>query len=299
MDERIPVWLDTDIGSDIDDAVCLAYLLSQPRCELVGISTVTGEPEQRARLASALCRAAGREDIPIYSGSPQPLFVEQRQPRAPQAEVLPRWPHQREFEPCAAVEAMRHHIRRRPGHVVLLSIGPLTNVGLLFALDPQVPSLLRGFVSMAGVFTRQASAGPTEWNAAGDPHATALALRGRPPYHWLVGLDVTLRCQMPAAECRRRFQELGGPFEVVLDMAQVWFRTNDRITFHDPLAAALIFEPGLCRLEAGEVEVELLSERVKGMTHWTPRPDGPHRVALEVDVQRFFEHYFAIAQRRR
>ncbi|HEY3291457.1 MAG TPA: nucleoside hydrolase, partial [Anaerolineae bacterium] len=28
--------LDTDIGSDIDDAVCLAYLLSQPQCELLG-----------------------------------------------------------------------------------------------------------------------------------------------------------------------------------------------------------------------------------------------------------------------
>ena len=34
MAERIPVLLDTDIGSDIDDAVCLAYLLAQPRCVL-------------------------------------------------------------------------------------------------------------------------------------------------------------------------------------------------------------------------------------------------------------------------
>ena len=59
--------LDTDIGTDIDDAVCLAYLLANPQCELLGITTVTGEPEKRAMLASALCKVANR-DIPIYPG---------------------------------------------------------------------------------------------------------------------------------------------------------------------------------------------------------------------------------------
>ena len=57
------VLFDTDIGTDIDDAVCLAYLLAQPACELLGITTVSGEPTKRAMLASALCQAAGK-DIP-------------------------------------------------------------------------------------------------------------------------------------------------------------------------------------------------------------------------------------------
>jgi len=35
------VLLDTDIGTDVDDAVALAYLLSRPDCELLGITTVT------------------------------------------------------------------------------------------------------------------------------------------------------------------------------------------------------------------------------------------------------------------
>lgn len=63
--ETKKILLDTDIGSDIDDAVCLAYLLQQPACELVGITTVTGEPVTRAMLASCLCRAAGKGDIPF------------------------------------------------------------------------------------------------------------------------------------------------------------------------------------------------------------------------------------------
>ena len=56
--------LDTDIGSDIDDAICLAHLLAKPECDLLGITTVSGEPEKRAMLASAICRNAGR-DVPI------------------------------------------------------------------------------------------------------------------------------------------------------------------------------------------------------------------------------------------
>jgi purine nucleosidase len=55
MDQRVPVILDTDIGSDIDDAVALSYLLRQPRCELVGITTVTGDVAQRAGCADVIC----------------------------------------------------------------------------------------------------------------------------------------------------------------------------------------------------------------------------------------------------
>jgi inosine-uridine nucleoside N-ribohydrolase len=59
------ILLDTDIGTDVDDAVCLVNLLAQPNCELLGITTVTGEAERRASLASILCLAAGKQ-IPSH-----------------------------------------------------------------------------------------------------------------------------------------------------------------------------------------------------------------------------------------
>src|SRR5438270_9043870 len=122
--DRIPILLDTDIGSDIDDALCMAYLLRQPLCELIGITTVSGEPERRAMLADAICRAEGRTDIPIHSGSPRPLLGAQRQPHVPQAAALERWPHTPRFAPCTAVEFMRQTIRARPGEITLLAVGP-------------------------------------------------------------------------------------------------------------------------------------------------------------------------------
>src|SRR5215207_7526723 len=108
--------LDTDIGSDIDDAVCLAYLLAQPECELLGITTVSGEPEQRAMLASALCRVVSRQ-VPIFPGAEAPLLGRQRQPRAPQASALTRWAHEERFPRGQAVEFLRQTIRAHPGEV--------------------------------------------------------------------------------------------------------------------------------------------------------------------------------------
>ena len=52
--DRIPVLFDTDLGSDIDDTVALAYLLTQPRCELLGITTVSSHSQIRAQLCDAV-----------------------------------------------------------------------------------------------------------------------------------------------------------------------------------------------------------------------------------------------------
>ncbi|MFW5923257.1 MAG: nucleoside hydrolase, partial [Planctomycetota bacterium] len=60
MPDSIPVLFDTDIGSDIDDALALSYLLAERRAHLLGVSTVSGGAVDRARLADAICRAAGR-----------------------------------------------------------------------------------------------------------------------------------------------------------------------------------------------------------------------------------------------
>jgi inosine-uridine nucleoside N-ribohydrolase len=289
------VLLDTDIGSDIDDAICLAYLLAQPECELLGITTVTGEADKRAAMASALCKIAGRS-LPIFPGAEAPLLVAQKQERAPQAAALSRWEHDTKFPRGQAVEFLRRTIHEHPGEIVLLTIGPLTNIALLFRTDPEIPTLLKGLVMMCGMFTnRLPGVGPLEWNAMGDPHATAVVYQTPVRIHHSVGLDVTCRVTMDAREVRERFRaDLLRP---VLDFAEVWFQTADHVMFHDPLAAATIFDDAICAFESGTVEVELASEKLKGMTHWTPGgPDARHAVALDVDAGRFFDHYFSVFQ---
>ena len=107
------VLLDTDIGTDVDDAVAIAYLLAHPDCELLGITTVTGEAKKRASLASVLCQAAGK-NIPIYPGADHPMQGEQRQRMAQHADVLPHWPHETDFPNGQAVEFLAQTIQAHP-----------------------------------------------------------------------------------------------------------------------------------------------------------------------------------------
>jgi inosine-uridine nucleoside N-ribohydrolase len=285
------ILLDTDIGSDIDDAVCLAYLLANPACELLGITTVSGQADLRAQLASALCRVAGRE-VPIYPGVEVPLLVGQRQKTAPQAAALSRWPHQEAFPQGQALEFLRRTIHAHPDEVTLLTIGPLTNIGLLLASDPEISRLLKRLVMMCGVFTNHTAGAPRlEWNALIDPHATAIVYRSPIAVHRSIGLDVTLQVVMAAAEVRRRFQH--PRLLPVLDFAEIWFQEQEKITFHDPLAAVTLFDDAVCAFQRGRVEVELADQETIGMTRWTPDPGGPHEAALQVDPGAFFKHFFS------
>jgi purine nucleosidase len=294
MSDKIPVLFDTDIGSDIDDAIALAYLLKQPRCELLGVTTVTGEPIVRAQLVDAVCTAFGRKEVQVYSGAGKPLLVPQGQPQVPQRTVLERWPHRDKFGPNMAVDFLRQTIRSRPGEITLLSVGPLTNVGLLFALDPEIPALLKRYVMMGGVFVNRNSA-LAEWNALVDPHATAITFAARPPGTRAVGLDVTMKCRMPAAECLRRFSQ--GPLKIVAEMAEVWSHGSSNVIFHDPLAAVSVFEPDVCTWQAGLIEIELHSDRLRGLTYFNSGAEQkPHEVAVDVKPEEFFKHYFEVVE---
>ncbi len=289
----VPVLLDTDIGSDIDDAVCLSYLLRKNECDLLGITTVSGEPIKRAMLADAICRLEGREDIPIHAGAADPLSGTQRQPRAQQSTVLSKWNHRREFEPNTAVDFLRKTIRSHPHEITLLAIGPLTNIALLFKLDPEIPRLLKGIVMMIGAFSHPLDFVkiPVEWNSYLDPLASAIvydSIKDVP--NLSVGLDVTEKCSMPAQECRVKLQ--GGSLDLVREAAEVWFEQSDRITFHDPLAATTIFNPKLITSQRGLIQVETVSPILSGMTIWDTS-GSEHQVAMNVDSDGFFEELFS------
>lgn len=295
----VPVLFDTDIGNDIDDAVALAYLLNEPRCELLGVTTVTGDTTKRAALADAVCRAAGRTDVPIYAGLTGPLLHGRGQSEVAQYAVLEGTAHRTDFgTPPEAVLFLRDVIRSRPHEVTVLAVGAMTNLGALFAFDPEIPALIKRIVLMCGVFTGgMAHHGPgsREWNALLDPIATAIVFRHAVPASLLsIGLDVTEQCVMPKEECRERFTRAGGALAFVLKMAEVWFTHTPKITFHDPLAATVLFDETICTLERGTVSVWINDDPLYGMTRWAKDANGQHEIAVGVGTQRFFARYFAV-----
>ena len=108
------VLLDTDIGTDIDDAVCLTYLLNQPQCELLGITTVTGEPVKEQCWPVLFANIMGLKCQFIRVWMP-PLLNEQWQKEVPQAEALSNWEHETDFPGGKAIEFLREDHSSTPG----------------------------------------------------------------------------------------------------------------------------------------------------------------------------------------
>lgn len=317
--EKQKVILDTDIGTDIDDAIALAYLLRHPQCELVGITTLTGEAEKRAQMASVLTTAAGRDDIPIYPGIEDCLLIEQKERYAPQARMLANWKHQTNFPKNQALRFMQQTIRDNPGEITLLGISPMSNIARLFLMDPELPSLLKGLYLMCGKFSefeqrtwiypdtqvkgslsafeprnlsRFMAGGALEMNALIDPYATAVVYQQTVPVHRSIGVDMTHRVIMSMEEFKARFTHpLHQP---ILDMAGVWFEEADGVTFHDPLAVVCAFNDDICRFERGNVEVEMGCSPLRGYTYFHPDTAGRHEVAVDVDNDAFFKEYFSV-----
>lgn len=295
-DDTVKILFDTDIGSDIDDAVALAYLLAQPRAEILGITTVSGQPVERAKLASAICKTAG-QDIRIVPGAEDRLDGPTRQPNVPQASVLPNWPHETEFGNDDAIQFMADTIRSQPNEVVLLAVGPMTNVANLFARHPDIPGLLKSLQLMLGRFIDPYNGTPSaEWNAHCDPAAAGIVYSDPSSRaisdHTSLGLDVTTKVTMNSDEVKEYFQH--PLLKPVYEMSSVWFDERAILNFHDPLAAVTLFDDSVVEFQTGTSAVTRADDRDDGVTDWTPAEDGPHRVGVKVDSPRFFESYFGV-----
>lgn len=288
---KLKILFDTDIGSDIDDAVALAYLLSQPRCELLGITTVSGQPIQRAKLASAICKTAG-QDTPIVLGSADRIDGPTRQPNIPQASVLPHWDHETYFSDKPATEFMAETIRNHPNEIVLLAVGPMTNVARLFTDHPDTAGLLKSLHMMIGRFSNAPGLPISEWNVHCDPSAAEIVYSTHAPRHVSIGLDVTHQIEMDSTQFKKHFQH--PLLKPVYEMSEVWFTERNVLRFHDPLAAVALFDESICEYETGLVSVRRTDDRNDGETTWHPDANGPHHVGKTVDAARFFDSYFKV-----
>ncbi len=283
------ILLDTDIGSDIDDSLALAYLLKEPECKLVGITTVSGEAKKRASMVDAICRNVGVNDIPIYPGLEKPLFGCQRQPKAQQASRLDGWECATDFCENNAIDFMRKTIRDNPGEISLVAIGPLTNVAVLFSIDPEIPALLKELVLMCGDFIRpEANA---EWNAKLDALATAIVYEAKPKIHRSIGLNVTTQVKITKDQMNELF--VANVLQPVKSFAEVWFEQKEFMIYHDPLAVMTLFDDNICTFKKGSVSTVFPGAPEAGKIIFR-EGEGAIEVADSVDVEYALNKYFSV-----
>jgi inosine-uridine nucleoside N-ribohydrolase len=138
------VIVDMDIGDDIDDAFALALLLQSPEIEIVGITTDWGDTALRTRLLERLLRDTGHTGIPVAQGIATPNPTPFTQARYAQRAMAPSQP------PQDAIDFILREIKRQPGQVTILALGPLTNIGAVIARDAATFGKVKQVVMMGG-----------------------------------------------------------------------------------------------------------------------------------------------------
>ncbi len=144
--KSIPVILDTDIGTDIDDTWALAMLLNCPELDPRLITTVSGDTTYRAHLAAKFLQTAGRTDIPIGIGIGNPAGALNFQQPWLNGFDVDSYPGR--IYPDG-IQAILDVIAASPQPVTVISIGVATNIARALERNPGIAAKCR-FVGMHG-----------------------------------------------------------------------------------------------------------------------------------------------------
>jgi inosine-uridine nucleoside N-ribohydrolase len=294
---------DTDPG--VDDAMALVFQALHPDIELLGLTSVFGNAtiETTTRNARFL---AGRfaAGVPVAQGAAAPL---RRAAPAPLAQIHgDNGLGNIAFDStCAApLDARPAHrfiidtVRAHPGEVTLLAVGPLTNLALALADDPQIAPLVRQVVIMGGAFGTAGVLGnvtpAAEANILGDPDAADRVLGAAWPVA-IVGLDVTQPTIMSRAYLASLRDRGGAAGQFVWDVSRHYEAFHGQsaqlagIYVHDSSAVAYVLAPHLYTTRSGPVRV--LTEGIavgqtiqKPATLPVPAPDWDSRPACKVCI---------------
>jgi len=276
MSKKIPLLIDTDPG--VDDALALLMAFADARHDVVGLTVAAGNVGLQHTTGNALklCEVAGREDVPVFAGAADPLVY----PAEDAAHVhgrdgfgdvgLP--PATRALEAEHAALAILRLSHQYAGELLLVALGPLTNIALALKLDPTLPQRIKRFVVMGGAINGHGNITPVaEFNIAFDPEAAHLVFSMFPHTevadweatiaHGLLHRDVE---QWLAADtAKARF------YELISRQTRLWSEDSRGEYWYaaDALAMAWVLQPeGATRVEQRPLAVELAGTRSRGAT---------------------------------
>jgi inosine-uridine nucleoside N-ribohydrolase len=283
------VVLDTDIGTDIDDAWALGYALKSPTFQVLGVTVSDADTAQRAKLACKLVHRLGRTDVPVAVG------------RATAAVPADRIDYQftwaedfAQYKPVStpAVEFIAETVRKNPGEVTLIAVGPLQNIGDLVRRYPDVVPLVKRVVLMSGSIGPNAwsSTAVAEWNVKlAIPEAQAVYGASWPLT--IVPLDSTTYMRLEDRE-RATLRAARTPLVVALEaLLRLWSEEPaSRMTLHDQMALAEAQHPGQFFGRCETMPIRVDSE---GYTRVDRTRGRPIAVCLEPKRSEFMTHYLA------
>jgi purine nucleosidase len=275
--------IDTDIGDDVDDAFALALAVKSPELQVLGVTTTFGDTETRAKIVDRFLGEVGHAEIRVFAGKSTPTKNPMLQRSYVESGRLTMSSH------ADAVDFLLEEIRKYPGEITLIAIGPLMNVGAAIDKDIVTFKKLKRVVLMGGSVRRgygdmgyTALVAPmAEWNILNDvPSAQKLFASGVPLF--VMPLDST---QLKLDEVKREFLFTRGT--AVTDQLTILYHLwgQQTPTLFDPMTIVFALKPQLCPVVPMHIRID-----EKGFTR--EEPGAPNaQVCLNSNAEDFFQFY--------
>ncbi len=252
--------LDTDIGTDVDDALALSWLLSIKKHKLLGVIVTNGPTKIRARIAKTILLHKGASNIPVFRGESRSKthgcvpFVSGKEGRGieSQSHAFPL----RTILPILMTQPDRS--------VVYMLIAPATSCSTLLDI-PEVRKKIKSIVCMGGVLNGDPTMPTGEHNIAADPISFERICAVHIPIY-IVPLNMTLQHQLSTA-AMAQIGTCNNPLATHMSawihewrsctnsfgIADHWFR--NKILLHDPLTCLAAIHRSVFRWKRVKISV--------------------------------------------
>jgi purine nucleosidase len=256
--------LDTDIGSDVDDALALAMLLGSDSIDFLGITTVYGDTKLRAQIAAHLCHLANRS-IQVFAGLEKPLSGREVWVSGSEGKASSNL-DQYVPENKSAVDFLVEKVNQNPGQIEVIAIAPLSNIASAIKQSESFATNVKQLWIMGGDFTKD----KIEHNFKCDVAAAKIVLESN--------ISITI-LDLPSSQKTiikkdeiEKIKSSGklGPTLHAEILNWIQPREQDWTTPHDPIAVLAMLAPEFFEFsEKGTVKIDQ-----NGLSEWHSSKDG-------------------------
>jgi purine nucleosidase len=328
------VFIDQDLGGATGtDNQSMLMLLQAPQVDVLGIGIVAGDGQVKASTEWTLrmLELTGHGHVPVAQGAKFPLINSREETELWESMYgvfgyKGAWNAARYHDPDVVpdlpigkptIKAIDQHaalflietIRKHPGEVVLWCGGPLTNVALALALDPELPKLTKELVIMGAGFNVDKGGnhrvnGRREFNWWWDPEAARMVMSAAWKKITITPVDISVKTSL-SADIMAAIAKSSSPTAQYLTKYSRPAGTGGAAYMWDEIAAAAVIDPSIItETRQLKVNIDIDHGASYGQTIFVEdtvkTPDWlwkVSRVQVDLDRDRFYELYTDLMSR--
>lgn len=298
---KVKMILDCDTGHD--DAIALMVASKHPDIELLGVTVVNGNAPLENTLPNTLhvCQHLGL-DVKVYGGMDRPLVRDRFNANdvhgksgldGPVFDELTK-----EAESTHAVLYLIDTLMNSDGDIVLVPVGPLTNIAMAMRLEPRICSKIAKISLMGGAYGVGNSTPAAEFNIYADPEAADIVFKSGVPIV-MMGLDIT-NTALATPAIIERMKSIGNKAGQLFADIMSFTLVSQKITnnleagpVHDVLAVMHLVAPEIFVMREMNVRVDISH----GISYGRTVADFNHNsglkpnalVGISLDLEKFWD----------